>query len=85
MAPDVRHDEAGDGMVVVTLSQVPVELREQAALMAAKAWGLTGAAYLELVLIARAGRPDCVLEVPARKYDLVMRKGKLPPGKIPAF
>lgn len=73
------------GTTVVLLSQVPAELREEMAYRAAKRWGLKGPAFVELLLIARMGRPDAVLEVSVEKAEQVLVRGKFPKGQIPRF
>lgn len=74
-----------DGMVVVRLSEIPLELREKVADRLVAAWerhGVHPERWLELRLAAISGTPDVALEVPAWKADLVLA-GKQPVGSTP--
>lgn len=70
--------------VVVRLSEVPVDLRKQAAEKAAVHWGLTGVAFLELMIAAEHPRNDVELEVDEAKAARI-RAGRFPPGPFPVF
>lgn len=82
-SPKVEADEVE--MVTVRLSQVPKELREQAADMLIKKAGLTTFAALEFALAAAEPLQDAVLEVPAGKAHRVLVDHKFPPGPFPVF
>lgn len=81
--PQVGADEVAT--VTVRLSQVPRELRQQAADVLVKNAGLTTFAALELALAAAEPIQDPELVVPAAKARLVLEKGKFPTGKFPVF
>ena len=70
---------------VVRLSDVPKDLRLEAASRAAKKWGLRGIPYLELMMVAETASPDCKLTVDEAKAHRVLVEKKFPPGAIPAL
>lgn len=71
-------------MEEVDLRDVPLDLRVDVAHKLAHQLGLTGYDYLEMQLAAQRPKPT-TLEVDAAKAEIVLRRGKLPPGSTPKF
>ena len=81
--PQVEADEVA--MVTVRLSQVPLELRAQAAQVLIRKEGLNMIAALLMAAAAESPIEDPSLEVPADKAHLVLEEGRFPAGPFPVF
>lgn len=66
----------------VRLQDISVDLRRVAAEKAAVAWGLTGTAYLELMIAAERPREHRPLVVDVAKIERVLA-GRMIPGPFP--
>lgn len=69
-------------LVEVRLQDISVDVRKDAAVKAARKWGLTGLDYLELMLAAESPRPHRPLLVDVAKIERVLA-GRVVPGPIP--
>lgn len=72
-------------MVTVRLSQVPEELRRQAADLLIKKMGLTSFVAIGLTLAAADPRQDPEITVSLEKAVMVLEKGRFPKGPLPVF
>lgn len=80
-----RPPYEADEVVSVRLSQVPTQLRLQAADILIRKAGLTTFAAIEMTLAAAEPREDPELLVPADKAAIVLEKGRFPVGPFPVF